>query len=255
MSHEARRGAARVRRRAGGRQDSAAVEMDRAKEAAAASTAAMIAKCMLRDLLNDRRSNESFMVAVLERTLGRYDEGLDRFAVAVAARDSKNTVGARILLEAGMAEQVADLDCDLQFMQLAYHSGVDTLRFVLDNICSIFPRVPRSMLQLTVAQLVPPRRDDEDDDEDSDDSVDTDQPVGPELRHDDKMQAVVSNFDLQRSAERAAELAGRREPIITIQNAARVWRARRCVALLRRRGRLRHALWEVDTQCKRMRVE
>ncbi|KAG5178292.1 hypothetical protein JKP88DRAFT_350356 [Tribonema minus] len=148
-------------------------------------------------------------------------------ALHMAAIAYGNVAGARTLLEAGMVGEVSYLDGDVQLLKLAYFSGAEPLQFVLDNICSIFPRVPHYMLATVVAHLTPPTYDDVCYEDGAYD------PLAPRVHDAAAMQAVLHSFDVEMSFANACALRKRKEPVIIIQCAVRAALARRCATVLR----------------------
>eukprot|EP00611_Tribonema_gayanum_P019196 TRINITY_DN3269_c0_g1_i2.p1 TRINITY_DN3269_c0_g1~~TRINITY_DN3269_c0_g1_i2.p1 ORF type:complete len:218 (+),score=39.63 TRINITY_DN3269_c0_g1_i2:456-1109(+) len=177
----------------------------------------------------------------------------DAFASAIVYG---NVAGARTLLDAGMVGEVAYLDCRVQLLKLAYFSGAETLQFVLDNICSIFPQVPHYMLATVVAHLTAPTCEDVCY---GDGAYD---PLAPRIQDAAAMQAVLHSFDLELTVARAHRLRNRKGPVIVVQCAIRAALARRRATVLRllpkslfhkEHGRRRRTLLGVDETCKRMR--
>ncbi|KAG5183953.1 hypothetical protein JKP88DRAFT_244825 [Tribonema minus] len=166
---------------------------------------------------------------------------------------------AHILVRAGMVRESGILDHNIRLLDLAYMSGPDILKFVLDNICSICPDVPVSELVADMVQRGPPTRNDVgyiDDDDGMD-------PLAPRQFDVTVMQSILHNFNLGESKERAQVLLRMKEPVVLIQSVARRYLAHLRAMLLRmlpdnlfdsEHSRRRLTILKVNETCKRMRL-
>jgi hypothetical protein len=119
-----------------------------------------------------------------------------------------NLDAADIMMRSGVFQTSNQVD----LVALAYFSGPMTLKFVLDNICTIYPSVPQCMLECRVKSLRRPTHEELKYVQGL--SMD---PLPTREFNEDDMQAIIGNFDVGSSSRRSGLLRRKQHPVLVIQ--------------------------------------